>query len=65
MIYDDIKQDCKNKGASLAEVDSPQKQSYFEHFLAERPHARVCVAGEEKVDNTWTLDDGTLLTYFN
>ncbi|VDI24984.1 Hypothetical predicted protein, partial [Mytilus galloprovincialis] len=63
--YGIIKQDCKNKGASLAAVESQQKQSYFELFLAERPYSRICIAGEEKVYNTWTLDDGTPLTYFN
>ncbi|CAG2209991.1 CD206 [Mytilus edulis] len=63
--YGIIKQDCKNKGASLAAVESQQKQSYFELFLAERPYSRICIAGEEKVYNTWTLDDGTSLTYFN
>ncbi|CAC5397116.1 MRC [Mytilus coruscus] len=64
-VFKDIKQDCKNKGGSLAVVDSQQKQSYFEHFLAGRPHFRVPIAGESQNAKDWKLDDGTPLQYFN
>ncbi|VDI39516.1 Hypothetical predicted protein, partial [Mytilus galloprovincialis] len=64
-VFQEIKQDCNSKGGSLAVVGSQQKQSYFEHFLAERPISRVPIAGESKNTKDWILDDGTPLQYFN
>ncbi|VDI08325.1 Hypothetical predicted protein [Mytilus galloprovincialis] len=64
-VFDNMKQNCKNKGGSLAVVDSKPKQSYFEHFLAGRIIGRVAIAGEAHNKKDWTLDNGTPLQYFN
>ncbi|CAG2199195.1 unnamed protein product [Mytilus edulis] len=56
---------CAARGGKLAAVTSQEMQDYFTNFLADRPHDRICIAGNEQPDGSWKLEDGTAMSYFN
>ncbi|CAC5407447.1 unnamed protein product [Mytilus coruscus] len=63
--FNNIKSICSETGGRLAAVESHMKEQFLLKQLADRPHLRIAIDGLKTGANTWTLEDGSKLTYFN